>query len=319
MSEYVLWKQLTKTDFNAMIAHASPGGRGGGARHVALGVATKKFPVDDFLGVSGRAKIAIYANSDEFAPGVLKFSSIPTRRGGEWIIRDQYANRHPAWEPSAGFPHIYDPANSPVILVFRVGGGFHARLSTSKGFAPFAKELPQGFTQKGIAPATDKLLAGFNLAPSTLLNSFEEHLAEVPVDAFNPANIADAREKTFGLIAKRQGQSAFRQLLLTSYNNRCAISAAATPWVLEAAHIVPYRGKQTNVLQNGLLLRSDIHTLFDLGLISIEPSEQKVRVSSLIKETPYMQLGGKPLFQPRTPSERPSYDALAYHFARFRK
>ncbi|HTU00030.1 MAG TPA: HNH endonuclease [Rhizomicrobium sp.] len=319
MSDYVLWKLLTETDFNAMNAHASPGGKGGGARHVALGVATKKFPVASFLGVSGKARIAIQANSDQFGPGILKFSSIPGRRGGEWIIRDQYANRNPAWEPSAGFPTVYDPANPPVILVFRVGGGFHTRLSTSKQFTSLAKKLPQGITNKGIAPATDSLLAAYNLTPSALLDSFEEHLADVPADAFNPANIEDGREKTFSLIAKRQGQGAFRQLLLASYNSRCAISASSTTWVLEAAHIVPYRGKKTNVLQNGLLLRSDIHTLFDLGLISIEPGERKVRVSSLIKETRYMQLGGKPLFLPKKPSERPSYDALVHHFARFRK
>src|ERR1700722_13744752 len=45
----------------------------------------------------------------------------------------------------------------------------------------------------------------------------------------------------------------------------------AIPWVLEAAHITPYMGASTNSLLNGLLLRADIHTLFNLGLISIDP------------------------------------------------
>lgn len=318
MTDYVMWKKLTETDFNAMNAHASPFGRGGGARHIALGVATRKFPVDSFLGIRGRANLNLQAESDD-GPGVLKFSSIPGRRGGEWIIRDQYANRHPAWEPSADFPTHFNAADPPVILVFRISRTFFARHTTSKQLALLDKELPNISIQKGIAPATDTLLAAFNLAPSTLLNSFEEQLGDMPMEAFNAENIEDAQERIFTLIAKRQGQGAFRQSLLTAYRGHCAMSSSDTAWVLEAAHIVPYRGKQTNLVQNGLLLRSDVHTLFDLGLISVEPTERKIQVSSLMKETRYRALDKKPLLQPKKASDRPSNEALAYHFARFRK
>jgi len=48
--------------------------------------------------------------------------------------------------------------------------------------------------------------------------------------------------------------------------------------VLEAAHIKPYRGKTDSHLENGLLLRADLHTLFDLNLIGVEPDTLTVRV-----------------------------------------
>jgi predicted restriction endonuclease len=59
------------------------------------------------------------------------------------------------------------------------------------------------------------------------------------------------------------GQINFRSKLLKIYNEKCAISATNLPPVLEAAHIVPYQGVETNNITNGILLRSDFHILFD--------------------------------------------------------
>lgn len=78
-------------------------------------------------------------------------------------------------------------------------------------------------------------------------------------------------------IASRRGQSAFRRELLTVYAGRCAISGTRVADVLDAAHIAPHRGEHTNDPRNGLLLRTDIHTLFDLRRLTVLPSHQ-VRV-----------------------------------------
>jgi hypothetical protein len=319
LADYVLWKQLTQTDFNSMHGQAAPSGSGGGARHIALGVATKRFPIDRFLKISGQATLTVPADSDGLGPGELKFVSIPRRRHGEWMIADQRTHRHPAWTPAAGFPTNYVSSNPPVILVFRVGSRFYARLADANRFARWRLEFVEGTAKKGIAPVTDKLLSAFHIAPAALLNSFNEFLDEAPIDPFNPSTIEDGRQWLFAAIARRQGQGQFRNDLISAYGGRCAMTGTRTLWVLEAAHIVPYRGKRTNVLQNGLLLRADVHTLFDLGLISVEPSKRKINVSSLIRRSFYGKLHERPLLLPKMASARPSAEAIAHHYSRFRK
>ena len=319
MPDYILWKQLTRTDFNSMLGLASPAGEGGGARHISLGVANKKFPIDRFLSVLGKTKLKVEALSDGHGKAELTFASIPGRRHGEWMISDQRSHRHPAWSLGAGFPAAYDPADPPVAIVLRVGNQFHARLTTSSQFAALTNELPNGFTQKGIAPATDLLMAAFHLVPTSSLNAFEEFSADDKAAPFDPNSLEDGRQKMFAAIVRRQGQGKFRDTLLSAYSGRCAVTRSRTAWVLEAAHIVPYLGNKTNVAPNGLLLRSDVHTLFDLGLISIEPGNRKIRVSSLLRQSPYQSLDQRPLSQPGKQSLRPSTDALTHHFARFRK
>ena len=68
----------------------------------------------------------------------------------------------------------------------------------------------------------------------------------------------------------RQGQHNFRNNLLSSYRYQCAITGCDYPHALEACHIYPYMGPKTNSTDNGILLRSDIHTLFDLCEIGID-------------------------------------------------
>jgi len=319
MSDYVLWKQLTRTDFNSMHGTASPFGRGGGARHIALGVSTRRFPIEQFLSVGNRSRLSIQVESKNFGSAPLVFASIPGRRHGEWMIADQLKHRHPAWTEDSGFPTKYNPANPPVILVFRTGEKFHARLATLKQLNALATELPHGATQKGITPATDVMLSNFNVSPVDLMSSFQEYLTNFPPVTFDPGSLEDAREKQLAVMVRRQGQGSFRKALLSAYSERCVMTRTRTSWVLEAAHIVPYLGKKTNVLPNGLLLRADVHTLFDLGLISIEPNERRITISKVLQQSPYRGLHGRPVLQPNRASAQPSADALAYHYSRFRK
>lgn len=73
-------------------------------------------------------------------------------------------------------------------------------------------------------------------------------------------------------IRERRGQRQFRDALLARYGKQCLVTGCEILAVLEAAHISPYRGENDNHPENGLLLRSDVHTLFDLDLIGIEPN-----------------------------------------------
>ncbi|MGN8138670.1 HNH endonuclease [Paraburkholderia sp. 22099] len=132
--------------------------------------------------------------------------------------------------------------------------------------------------------------------------------------AFDPHSDADARQKSLAAIVRRQGQRGFRRKLLHAYGRQCAISGSAVQEILEAAHIVPYRGPQTNHVSNGLLLRADLHTLFDLGLLGIDPQTKTVVVAAALRTTEYGALHGNKLRLPVMLRDHPNTTALARHF-----
>lgn len=127
---------------------------------------------------------------------------------------------------------------------------------------------------------------------------------------FDVKNLADARERELRSIARRRGQPAFRKELLRAYDGACAISGCSLSAVLEAAHIIPYMGEHTNHITNGLLLRADLHTLFDLGLIAIAPGSHQVLVHASLSGSEYAQLAGSLIRRPREKFEWPNDEAL---------
>ena len=290
--------------------------------HVALGVGTATFPIDRFLNARGRSNITISTAAQPGKHGVssLTFRSNPDRRGGEWLIRDQFSHRHPAWSPAAGFPTAYHHADPPYVLVFRVGNAFHVRFTTLTRLSKLqASAIPDGILSeaKGIRPVTSALLGFFGIAPQTPLDTFEEQVKQLPSEAFDPRGLADGRRHIIAAVVQRLGQQTFRRKLLAAYGMQCAVTRCKTIWVLEAAHITPYRGTRTNAVSNGLLLRADIHTLFDLALISIEPARMKIRVSSLLAKSQYADFDGTLLALPSTASVQPSTAALEEHYGSF--
>ena len=106
-----------------------------------------------------------------------------------------------------------------------------------------------------------------------LLSEAEREESNSPDEA--PTDDYDARVRATRQIVSRRGQPKFRARLLSAYVGRCAITGADAEAVLEAAHIRPYRGPESNALPNGLLLRADIHTLFDLALLAIDPASTR--------------------------------------------
>lgn len=96
---------------------------------------------------------------------------------------------------------------------------------------------------------------------------------------------------TYKAIKTRRGQPEFRQTLLSSFGGRCCVTGCIIEGVLEAAHIVPHSIETNYSITNGLLLRSDIHTLYDLNLIGID-GDGKVFISSALKESEYWAYHG---------------------------
>lgn len=127
---------------------------------------------------------------------------------------------------------------------------------------------------------------------------------------FDPTSLEDAREKIIRSIVQRRGQPEFRKKLIEAYGGCCAITGANAEQALEAAHIRPYKGKETNHISNGLLLRADVHTLFDLGLIAIDAKTMTVIVHSSLVDTTYKELLGKKLLLPKDKKYLPNLEAL---------
>ncbi|MFJ4398244.1 HNH endonuclease [Pseudomonas sp. NPDC089396] len=93
----------------------------------------------------------------------------------------------------------------------------------------------------------------------------------------------------------RRNQSRFRLNLMELYDSACAISGECVGEVLEAAHIVSHSETGLNHTGNGLLLRSDLHRLFDRSLIAVDPKTLNIVVSPLLAESGYQRYSGKKL------------------------
>lgn len=124
----------------------------------------------------------------------------------------------------------------------------------------------------------------------------------------------DERKIVERQIRERRGQQPFRNALRKRYGDRCLVTGCQILAVIEAAHICPYPGEIDNDPENGLLLRADIHTLFDLNLLGIEPTELRVRLHPSVASE-YTEFDGVTLgFEGRS---RPSSNALTKRYQDF--
>jgi len=119
------------------------------------------------------------------------------------------------------------------------------------------------------------------------------------------------------LILPRLGQGAFRVLVTDIYQRRCAVTQERTLPALEAAHIRPYGDGGAHAASNGLLLRRDIHSLFDAGYVTVTP-DFDFEVSRRIKEEfdngrHYYALHGQKISAPPDAAQRPDPAALRWH------
>jgi putative restriction endonuclease len=153
-----------------------------------------------------------------------------------------------------------------------------------------------------------------SLTPSTAVTSLT--IVEVLETAreTDPTSLEDARRRIEATIVLRRGQSAFRDRLLEAYGRRCAITGCDAEEALEAAHIVPYKGEHTNLPSNGILLRADLHTLFDLGLLTIDPASFSVVLHQKLHLTAYRSLLATKLRVPEIPIAQPNSAAIEQHY-----
>jgi hypothetical protein len=123
----------------------------------------------------------------------------------------------------------------------------------------------------------------------------------------------DTRAHVLRAIRARQGQAQFRAVLRDRYGDACMITGCSVIDVVEAAHIAPYRGVADNHPDNGLLLRADLHTLFDLDILAIDPVSLVVHVSPDVRRYGYEEIEGRILAEHNQPTARrhhPRFRAL---------
>ena len=111
-------------------------------------------------------------------------------------------------------------------------------------------------------------------------------------------------------IANRRGPYKFRQKLLVAYNRRCSMTGCEIEQILEVAFLQPNLPDQNSDPSNALLLRADIHTLFDLNMIAIDPETMKIILAPSLLNGTYSSLDGQPLRSPNLEAFQPNLDAL---------
>lgn len=119
------------------------------------------------------------------------------------------------------------------------------------------------------------------------------------------------------VVYPRLGQGAFRVLVTDIYDRRCAVTGERTLPVLQAAHIKPYSAEGPHEPRNGLLLRSDLHTLLDRGYVTVTP-QLRLEVSRRIREEfangrDYYALHGRPVRLPEREGFAPAREFLDWH------
>jgi putative restriction endonuclease len=160
------------------------------------------------------------------------------------------------------------------------------------------------------APLSQSLLAAFlqKSLPDTLNES------ALPQDGYVPS-FEDRRVTILRSIRARRGQAQFRSGLIERYGARCMISGCDIMQIVEAAHIWPYRGDEDHAMSNGLLLRSDLHTLFDYDLIGIHPDTLSVRIGASLAQSAYSPFDGVKI---NAGSHQPNSEALGLRWAAFK-
>ncbi len=142
-----------------------------------------------------------------------------------------------------------------------------------------------------------------------------------PLAEQGPATVAAVETPRFGapqIVRPRLGQGTFRALVTEAYGRRCAVTGEKTLPVLEAAHVQPYASGGPHEVSNGLLLRSDLHRLYDQGYITVEPDERRLLVSPRIREEfqngrHYYALEGQRIADPQEKFAPVTHQRLLYH------
>ena len=177
-------------------------------------------------------------------------------------------------------------------------------------FLPEARTLP---APAGWAP---NIVQGKTFA--AVDSEMEHTLRQLLLDT---AGVGTVSGGVFGdprLTPVRVGQQPFKALVLDAYRRRCAFTGQRIVPVLQAAHIRPVSEGGDNRVDNGLLLRSDVHTLFDRGYLGVHPQRRELMVSPALRAEfdngeEFYARAGHVIDLPERRANRPNREFLAWH------
>jgi hypothetical protein len=147
-------------------------------------------------------------------------------------------------------------------------------------------------------------------AAARILGINEQNSAPLPIEYDDEPAPNNVPETVWREIKQRRGQCRFRTELRRAYGNRCAITDCDAEQALEAAHILRYVDTGCQEVRGGILLRADIHTLFDLDLIRIEPDTFKIALADCLKESTYAKYDGEKMRLPSNVNDQPDNESL---------
>ncbi|MCV2361667.1 HNH endonuclease [Paucibacter sp. TC2R-5] len=221
----------------------------------------------------------------------------PLDEGGLRFSGQEGQRFDPAWALSA--------ASHPWFEGLRVG----TLGSGAFGFRPIPAELISVFDAK-------RLEASGSEGAGTSFDD-DADAYEAAAESAEQSSSGSEDEIQMRAVLTRRGQRQFRAALLQAYGRRCPISESRVEALLEAAHIVPHAEGADYQVSNGLLLRADLHTLFDLHLLGLD-AQLRVHLHPSIKHSEYARFDGKRLESlPSALSDCPSPAKLQSRFDRF--
>lgn len=247
------------------------------------------------------------------------------RRDGRYQFREQGLDAEPGTvvlfqlRSSVVASAVFERPEKYPAPIGEYTGVFHFKPETVRVFQPIGADQ-----LRAIWPTSFKNFGRtkVNLEPAENYALFEQALAPLWItakegnsenDNYSPSG-KDTRERIDQSIFARRGSAKFRNGLIGRYGPACLVTGSKLLHILEAAHICPYRGENDDHLTNGLLLRADIHTLFDLHLIGIRPDDLAVEIHPDLQEEYGQHVGHK---LPCTDSVRPSFTALQEQYRQF--
>jgi len=141
---------------------------------------------------------------------------------------------------------------------------------------------------------------------------------EVPL-GFDPFGDFDERTRVISLQVRREGQREFTKAMRANWGEHCPVTKTTVKTVLDGAHIYPYGGTATNDHRNGLLLRADIHRLFDLHLVSFsyDGPDLVFHVSDSLKVGEYGRYDELRIAGNALPKSAPHRDVIRRHHLTF--
>lgn len=213
-------------------------------------------------------------------------------------------------DPVIGCRILTQPFFWPEELWLPTPASFAANTVTGKGYS--AEEAD------GLAlweAVRERLASASSPAPERSAVPLDPSL-RAPAGPFVP-DPAGPRYGTPSLLQRRLGQGAFRLAVTDGYGRRCAVSGERTLPILDAAHVRPYSEGGEHEISNGLLLRTDIHRLFDLGYVTVT-EKGRFAVSARLKAdfdngTHYYAMQGQELRAPKRGFAPPAPEALSWH------